>query len=70
MRSAQPSMPVVMAGFKADSCDNHNSFQVHRNTTSCGKTFPPYVAAQLLDGFAGEVVNGCRDMVASCPKCQ
>ncbi|GIX90964.1 hypothetical protein CDAR_177591 [Caerostris darwini] len=37
----------------------------------CGKVFSLFVAAQVLEAFAGEVVKGCSDMVArGRPECQ
>ncbi|GIY08824.1 hypothetical protein CDAR_199241 [Caerostris darwini] len=36
----------------------------------CVKAFTPFVDVQVLEAFAGEVVDGCSDMVASGPECQ
>ncbi|GIY61751.1 hypothetical protein CDAR_36781 [Caerostris darwini] len=63
-------LQVIMVDCKAEACDSLTTFQVHRNTVPCSKSFPKFVAAQIFEAFAGEVVDGCSDRVAHGPECQ
>ncbi|GIY13790.1 hypothetical protein CDAR_469351 [Caerostris darwini] len=53
-----------MVSCKAETQDSLGAFLVHRNAAPCGKAFTPFVAAQGLEDFAGEVVYGCSGTVA------
>ncbi|GIX80506.1 hypothetical protein CDAR_530681 [Caerostris darwini] len=65
--AVQVCLKLVIADCKTESCESLSAFQMLRYITPCGKALRPFV---VLEAFAGEVVDGWSDMVASGPKCQ